>query len=236
MGLVCLLTLLLLLDKCVNGKTKCIEHTSKGCEYCVQQSSWISNCRWCELDHKCHATGSVPPYNPCNKNQVIKDIASCPKLGVVGDYDPHTSYNLLRLSTIPYADTQNGARRCLSSYEIYSYEIVEWIVSAGTGSGEVQKYFKQVHDKLFSCVEASMHDLLSNYPDYNIWITGHSLGGAVAPIASARLVYDGLINKDKMALYTFGIPRVGNRQYAIEHNKLVNNSWRVVHRNDPVPH
>ncbi|CAG2188552.1 unnamed protein product [Mytilus edulis] len=32
------------------------------------------------------------------------------------------------------------------------------------------------------------------------------------------------------------MPKVGNRQYALEHNRLVNNSWRIVHRNDPVPH
>ncbi|CAC5386849.1 unnamed protein product [Mytilus coruscus] len=289
MEFVCLLTLIVILDKNVHGKTDCIKHSSKGCEYCVQQSPWYSNCRWCELDNKCHAYGSVPPYNPCYENQVIKDVANCPKLDVFGEYDPHSSYNLLRLSTIPYAGNQNEALTCLKSHGIDDYEIVEWIgrhcedlplieykeclavvmishkrkaivlayrgttvfiqlldiirsvlvtskVSAEIGSGAVQKYFKQAHDKLFGCVVASMQFQISNYPDYNIWITGHSLGGAVASIASARLVYEGLIKKEKMALYTFGMPKVGNRQYAIEHNRLVNNSWRVVHRDDPVPH
>lgn len=109
-------------------------------------------------------------------------------------------------------------------------------VSTKFGIGKVEKYFEQAHEKLYDCVYKSMLDQISNNSDYNIWITGHSLGGAVASIASARLLYDGIIRKDKTALYTFGMPRVGDRQYALEHNRLLNNSWRVVHRADPVPH
>ena len=39
-----------------------------------------------------------------------------------------------------------------------------------------------------------------------------------------------------MSLYTFGLPRVGDKEYAANHDRLVNNSWRVVHYKDPVSH
>ncbi|XP_071177791.1 lipase ZK262.3-like [Mytilus edulis] len=114
--------------------------------------------------------------------------------------------------------------------------LITFKVPSDIGNGKVQGYFKKAHDKLYDCVVESMQAQISMYPNYEFWITGHSLGGAIASIASARLLYDGKIRNDKIALYTFGMPRVGDRQYALDHNRLVNNSWRVIHRNDPVPH
>lgn len=107
--------------------------------------------------------------------------------------------------------------------------------SSGIG-GEVQRYFRDAHNKLYTCIHKSVKDYLQLYPDYDVMITGHSLGGAVASILSGKLVHDSIIKPDQMALYTFGMPKVGDRDYAVAHNKLVNNSWRLVHREDPVPH
>ena len=39
-----------------------------------------------------------------------------------------------------------------------------------------------------------------------------------------------------MSLHTYGMPRVGDKEYAANHDRLVNNSWRVVHYKDPVSH
>ena len=108
-------------------------------------------------------------------------------------------------------------------------------VSSNIG-GEVQGYFKNANDLLYDCVSSTVRDLVTKYPEYTVRLTGHSLGGAIASVASARFVSEKITRKDKMSLYTFGMPKVGDRAYALAHNKLVNNSWRVVHRNDPVPH
>lgn len=289
MEFVCLLTLIIFLHIKIRSSSSCSSHTTKGCEYCVQQKNIFGSCRWCELDGKCHNRGSVGPVNPCTTHQVITNDKFCPKREVSGDYSPGDSYNLLRLSAIPYAGNQNDAVNCLDSLKMNDFEIVDWIgshcedlplfeykeclavvmishtrkaivlayrgtasskqlmdeflsvilipkVSVENGKGKVQKYFKKAHDKLYHCVKESMHAQISNYTDYNIWITGHSLGGALASISSASLLYDEIIKKDKTALYTFGMPRVGDRQYALEHNKLLNNSWRVTHHADPIPH
>jgi pimeloyl-ACP methyl ester carboxylesterase len=44
------------------------------------------------------------------------------------------------------------------------------------------------------------------------WVTGHSLGGAVATIYAARLLDRG-VSRDNLVLYTFGAPSVGNDHF-----------------------
>ncbi len=63
-------------------------------------------------------------------------------------------------------------------------------------------------------------------PARTIWLTGHSLGGALATLAAARLA-------DVTGLYTFGSPLVGDRQFA---ERCPDRAYRVVNNNDIVPH
>ena len=63
-------------------------------------------------------------------------------------------------------------------------------------------------------------------PDLGLYITGHSLGGALAQIASAVLERDNLA-----ACYTFGSPRVGTLDFDVQvkcpHYRLTND-WDIV--------
>ena len=77
--------------------------------------------------------------------------------------------------------------------------------------------------------------LKSQYLYYGIWVIGHSLGGAIASLASTQLVHDYPEWQKQVHLYTFGMPRVGDYYYAFRHDKLVKNSWRVVNSNNAVP-
>nr|MCU0570716.1 lipase family protein [Oculatellaceae cyanobacterium Prado106] len=66
----------------------------------------------------------------------------------------------------------------------------------------------------------------------SIWITGHSLGGALATLSAARLR-----EKDQMVhgLYTFGSPRVGDREFQEEFNgDFRSRAFRFVNKNDAV--
>ena len=108
--------------------------------------------------------------------------------------------------------------------------------TAFLSKGEVQTYWKRGFEELWQCMELEVKALVSNNTSYEIWVTGHSLGGAMASLASAWLSYNNVSPRKKIILYTFGMPRVGNYDYALEHDKLVNNSWRVVNDNDAVPH
>ena len=61
-----------------------------------------------------------------------------------------------------------------------------------------------------------------------VFVTGHSLGGALATLGAAHLSCRGLV-----ACYTFGAPRVGNNGFS---SSLRTPVYRVVNPGDPVPH
>ena len=102
--------------------------------------------------------------------------------------------------------------------------------------GKVQTYWKGGFDELWPSMEVEVKALVSKNPSYQIWVTGHSLGGAMASLASTWLAYYKIAPRKNIILYTFGMPRVGNYDYALQHDQLVNNSWRVVNDDDLVPH
>ena len=68
-----------------------------------------------------------------------------------------------------------------------------------------------------------------------VMFTGHSLGGAIATIAAtdyARNKPSGIAIQS----LTLGSPRVGNEEFADYATRMVPNSIRWTHSNDPVPH
>lgn len=73
---------------------------------------------------------------------------------------------------------------------------------------------------------------LQAHPGCRLYITGHSLGGAVATLAAARLADMG-VAPEQLKVITFGAPAVGNEAFAraYEHKFSLN---RVVMAGDPV--
>lgn len=66
-----------------------------------------------------------------------------------------------------------------------------------------------------------------------IYVTGHSLGGAVASLIALFLQHEGL---PVVAVYTFASPRVGNREWrAVYSEALGHCSYRVIAEGDLVP-
>ncbi|MGI9270772.1 MAG: lipase family protein, partial [Woeseiaceae bacterium] len=67
-----------------------------------------------------------------------------------------------------------------------------------------------------------------------VWITGHSLGGALATMAAARLLGEEVLRPDEIGgVYTFGQPRVGDQMFADAY-EIGARHFRVVHDNDVV--
>ncbi|KAH7715981.1 class 3 lipase protein [Aphelenchoides avenae] len=101
--------------------------------------------------------------------------------------------------------------------------------------GSVSKYFFDAFNNLW---QAGMHsDLLQlrkQYPDYQIWVTGHSLGAALASLAAAAISNTVGVSND-LRFVSFGQPRVGNIYYALAHDYAVPYSFRLVHAKDIVP-
>ncbi|KFK36238.1 hypothetical protein AALP_AA4G096300 [Arabis alpina] len=72
---------------------------------------------------------------------------------------------------------------------------------------------------------------------WHVYVTGHSLGGALATLlaielASSQLAKHGAIT---VTMYNFGSPRVGNKKFADVYNQKVKDSWRVVNHRDIIP-
>uniref|UniRef100_A0A0K0EL17 Lipase_3 domain-containing protein n=1 Tax=Strongyloides stercoralis TaxID=6248 RepID=A0A0K0EL17_STRER len=100
--------------------------------------------------------------------------------------------------------------------------------------GLVNKYFYRAHLILWKSIDEIFKE--NNYKDYKVYVTGHSLGGALAALCAVRIRLENYRNSNDIILYTFGEPRVGSAKFAFKFDELIPNSWRVVHNLDIVPH
>jgi predicted lipase len=67
----------------------------------------------------------------------------------------------------------------------------------------------------------SFKKLVQTYPSYEIWVTGHSLGGALSSVAALEMIARNEVEADRVKLFTFGQPRTGDKTYASIHDKIV---------------
>ena len=98
-----------------------------------------------------------------------------------------------------------------------------------------------VHDGFLDQFNEVVYDIETNIKNYlssnktkkKIVFTGHSLGGALATLASC---YFAIVFRDaSINCVTFGSPRVGCSNFTNTFNKYCNKSYRFVNENDPVP-
>lgn len=83
-------------------------------------------------------------------------------------------------------------------------------------------------------IRVGIENLLKQHKDKTLWITGHSLGGAMAVICAARCKLDRV--HDKARIVTFGQPRIGDEAVAKWIDKNFSNSYqRFVNNQDVVP-
>jgi len=97
-------------------------------------------------------------------------------------------------------------------------------VETRLGHVKIHKGFKKAYDRIGEQLRA---DVDYHVPHHKgLYLTGHSLGGALAQIASTQLERDNLA-----ACYTFGAPRVGDlsfdRLVVCPHYRFVN-GWDLV--------
>eukprot|EP01012_Entosiphon_sulcatum_P067206 TRINITY_DN9678_c0_g1_i1.p1 TRINITY_DN9678_c0_g1~~TRINITY_DN9678_c0_g1_i1.p1 ORF type:complete len:992 (-),score=141.37 TRINITY_DN9678_c0_g1_i1:308-3283(-) len=65
-----------------------------------------------------------------------------------------------------------------------------------------------------------------------VYLTGHSLGGAMAYFAAYDIAYS--LQNAKVLCYTFGAPRAGNSTFAQYYDALVPDTYRIVNKSDVV--
>ncbi|HUE72714.1 MAG TPA: lipase family protein [Pirellulaceae bacterium] len=95
-----------------------------------------------------------------------------------------------------------------------------------------------VHSGFLASLEAIWEKLLDAVASRqdgqrHLWITGHSLGGALAKLTVARLVR---MRRPVQGLYTYGAPRCGDARFASEYDRQARHySFRIVNEQDVVP-
>lgn len=123
------------------------------------------------------------------------------------------------------------------------------IMFRGTNPPEIQDWFANLNNKSFRSEHGSVHagfwasyetmhdqliEVLRQKKTKRIWVTGHSLGGALAVVCSYRLMTDE--DKEIAGVMTFGQPRVGSPEFCKYMESTL--SGRMVHfvnENDLVP-
>jgi triacylglycerol lipase len=96
--------------------------------------------------------------------------------------------------------------------------------------GKVSRGFLNV----YKSIRAQIFNALQNASSQKtIFITGHSLGGALATLSALDVAVNSKFRQP--IVFTFGSPRVGNPQFVSTFNKTLNNSVRIVNVNDIVP-
>lgn len=92
------------------------------------------------------------------------------------------------------------------------------------------------YNKLYNRLVAEINNLYLHNKDYDLYITGHSLGGALATLFGYFLSYNNTFNNNKnnngnINVVSFASPRLGNKKWVndfnnrknIKHIRIVNN-------------
>jgi len=103
-------------------------------------------------------------------------------------------------------------------------------VTGSLGGTKVHSGFKSALDCVWARVESTVSEF-QNGKSHSLWITGHSLGGALATLATARFLDSGRAVK---ALYTLGQPRVGDEAFSDVFNVSFSSVYRLVNNEDIV--
>ena len=117
-------------------------------------------------------------------------------------------------------------------YETLTQPMVPFI-----GGGNINPYFNNGFTLLWNAgLKDAFLTLKNRYPDYQVLVTGHSLGSSEAAICAATISHLKYVDPSKLLLVTFGGPRTGDKTFADGFPKLVPETYRVVHRDDLIPH
>lgn len=122
----------------------------------------------------------------------------------------------------PEEFTANAARRDIPNTEPKVHKGFNEFVQAGPAA--VLRTPRQT--------SLSLPDLLRADKTRKLLLTGHSLGGAAATLAGARLLSTG-IDPEQLEVIAYGAPAVGNAAFAACYEPILSLT-RVVHTGDPV--
>ncbi|QOV23637.1 lipase family protein [Anabaenopsis elenkinii] len=84
-------------------------------------------------------------------------------------------------------------------------------------------------------VRYQIHDYIQTNQVSRLTVTGHSLGGALATLCALDLQYNFNSTLSDIEVYTFGAPKVGNKNFYQSYNKRVPQTHHFIYGLDIVP-
>ncbi|CAD6188465.1 unnamed protein product [Caenorhabditis auriculariae] len=137
-----------------------------------------------------------------------------------------------KVITLNFRGTKGKLQLLVESDQTITQQKVSWV-----GGGAASSYFANAFLLIWNNgMKDDFLNLVHKFPDYDVWIGGHSLGGAMAALASSYVTGMNLVSASKIKLVTFGQPRTGDVDFANAHDSIIPYTYRVVHKNDIVPH
>jgi len=120
--------------------------------------------------------------------------------------------------------------------------ISEWISDATlsqvdytyvAGGGKTETGFTDVYESIRTPILQEVNALAAAGSYTTLYITGHSLGGALTVVAAPDLAAQTQFTQP--IVYSFAGPRAGDPIFASLYDDAIGNSWRVVNTNDEAP-
>ncbi|MFG2138364.1 lipase family protein [Streptomyces sp. NPDC048650] len=199
------------------------------------------------IDH--HATGYSLGHALCMAHAAglaYKDESTIESTAREWGFDRVRHHHTRFRPPFPLEDTQAytiaGERMIITGFRgTEPAQLRDWLSDTTTppwpgpgGKGYMHYGFGEALDSIWPQVHAAVDEFRDN--GQTIWFTGHSLGGALAMLAGARLHFEAPgLTAD--GIYTFGQPRTCDRLLAQEFNTaFADRMYRFVNNNDVVPH
>jgi len=120
----------------------------------------------------------------------------------------------------------------------YSNIVKDWLGNADIHAdefGDGARIHRGFYAGVTRLMEEGFYQFIAGLPARKVWFTGHSLGGALATAAAARVLADG---GRLDGLYTYGSPRVGDKVFADALKRMLEERgltyYRFVNGNDIV--
>lgn len=85
----------------------------------------------------------------------------------------------------------------------------------------------------YTSIRDKLYQSLKQYNIANLFITGHSLGGALSTITALDIAEE--LGYSNISMINFGSPRVGNSDYVAIFQQYLKDYYRITHGSDPIP-
>ncbi len=160
------------------------------------------------------------------------------KFDFINERDQHSDTQVMIMSNDKMVMAVFRGSETKFNKENFASSVRDWVTTdMAIGKTRVKSWGKNVkiHRGFYRALELVYEDFKKKcsehigYSNKPLWVTGHSLGGALATLAALRLETDGILVHQ---VEVFGSPRVGNENFAKFYSSKVPNIFRWVHQND----